>query len=362
MELQLDWDIGRLQADFAAGPDNAYVMARLSALVVDVTAAGAPGRVLEIAAAEAVHSCKLNLRGAECFVVEPSEVMLARARERMAEYGARLTFVRGVGETLPFRDHSFDRVLLDSAIDHLGDPEQGIREMSRVVRPDGRVVISFVNYEGLSARLSRRLYRLARRLRPQAREASWFWDSPVPYEHTFECSYSVVQELCAPHLELDGAFGVSLGWMVPGWGGLLKRLPRGRALALLERLDRLAQRRPRRADFVITVWRPRPARAAAPPRPRREQRDDLFYRSKAGPEAEFWARRDFRGGSYGFGRPGSGDLLDRKREVRQASLLADLLIALTAGQIGATVYTADADDFEAIRRIRDFRLEVVSAG
>jgi predicted nucleic acid-binding protein len=49
------------------------------------------------------------------------------------------------------------------------------------------------------------------------------------------------------------------------------------------------------------------------------------------------------------------------REVRQASLLGDVLIALTARQIGATVYTANAVDFEAIRRVREFRLEIVSA-
>lgn len=310
MELQLDWDIERLQADFARGPDTAYVMARLSAVPPEVIAAGAPERVLEIAAAEAVHSCKISLRGAESYVVEPSEVMLARARARMAELGARLTLIRGVAETLPFRDRTFDRVLLDSAIDHLGDPELAIREMARVVRPDGRVVISFVNYEGLSARVSRRLYRIGRRLGMASRAATYFWDSPVPLEHTFECTYSLIQQLCAPHLELDRAFGVSLGWMIPGWSSLLKRLPPRHALAVMQRLDRFAYHRPGQADFVMSVWRPRPS-AVARPRTPPVREGDLFYRSKAGPEAEFWSRSDFQGGFFGLGRPGSGDVLDR---------------------------------------------------
>src|SRR4029450_6862102 len=101
MELQLDWDIDRLQADFAQGPDTAYVMARLSVVPAEGTAAGNPQRVLEIAAAEALHSCKLSLRGMESYVVEPSPVMLSRARERMVEYGADLVLIRGVAETLP---------------------------------------------------------------------------------------------------------------------------------------------------------------------------------------------------------------------------------------------------------------------
>jgi predicted nucleic acid-binding protein len=47
------------------------------------------------------------------------------------------------------------------------------------------------------------------------------------------------------------------------------------------------------------------------------------------------------------------------REVRRASLVNDVLIALTARSIGATLYTADAEDFESIRQVRDFSLEIV---
>ena len=47
------------------------------------------------------------------------------------------------------------------------------------------------------------------------------------------------------------------------------------------------------------------------------------------------------------------------REVRQASLVNDVLIALTARSIRATLYTADAEDFEEIKRVRNFALEVV---
>src|SRR4030095_5094444 len=178
MELQLDWDIDRLQADFANGPDTAYVMARLSVVPAEGTGAGEPPAVLGTPAAEAVHSCKRNLRAIQSYVVEPSPVMLARARERMVEFGATVSLIRGVAETLPFPDRTFDRVLLDSAIDHLGDPELAIREMTRVVKRDGRVVIGFVNYEGVSVRVSRRLYGIARRCGLAPRDATFFWDSP----------------------------------------------------------------------------------------------------------------------------------------------------------------------------------------
>lgn len=304
-ELQLDWDVAKLQGGgWPTGPDNFFLMNRLQSLPVEVTLEGATGRVLEIAAAEAVHSCKLNLAGMESFVVEPSTVMLERARERMREHGAQVTLIRGVGEDLPFPDRTFDRVLLDSAIDHLAQPEVCVREMVRVLKPDGRLVISFVNYGSLSTRLSRVVYTLARSAHLLSREKHVFWDSPVPIEHTFECTFPLLRRLCEPYAELDRAVGLSLGWMVPGWGALLERLPRARAIALLDRLDAIAYRRPDIADFVVSVWRPQPAGAlptrAAPARDRAlvVSRDDVVYPSRARAEAEYWASVPFGGGFF----------------------------------------------------------------
>ena len=45
------------------------------------------------------------------------------------------------------------------------------------------------------------------------------------------------------------------------------------------------------------------------------------------------------------------------REIRSASLVNDVLIATTARWTGATVLTANARDFEAIRAIDEFSLE-----
>jgi len=44
---------------------------------------------------------------------------------------------------------------------------------------------------------------------------------------------------------------------------------------------------------------------------------------------------------------------------RRASLPNDVLIAMTARRVGATLYTGDAQDFDAIRDVLDFSLEVV---
>jgi predicted nucleic acid-binding protein len=52
------------------------------------------------------------------------------------------------------------------------------------------------------------------------------------------------------------------------------------------------------------------------------------------------------------------ELRESGREIRRASIVNDVLIALTAKSIGATVVTADAD-YHAIRAAVAFELEVV---
>jgi predicted nucleic acid-binding protein len=47
------------------------------------------------------------------------------------------------------------------------------------------------------------------------------------------------------------------------------------------------------------------------------------------------------------------------REVRSAALVNDVLIALTARSLGATVVTANTSDFRAIRTVEDFALETL---
>lgn len=220
--------------------------------------------VLDIAAAEAVHTTDIASRGFTCVAVEPSPTMVAAALKRIAAANAPVSLVRGFAESLPFRDASFDQVLCHSAIDHFAEPDRCIREMARVLRPSGSLILTFVNYAGVSTRVSRALYGCADRLRPRTRMKPWFWESPVGNEHSFECTLPVLREMCEQYLTLEEVFGVSIGWQVPGWGRLLERLGPRLSEAILGSLDGVARRLPSAADVVVVVWRPKPRRAWQP--------------------------------------------------------------------------------------------------
>ena len=113
----------------------------------------------------------------------PSPEMLARAAQRQHEHGLRFPLVCGIAEALPFRDHTFDRVLCESVIDHLAHPPRALAEMRRVLKPDGRLLVGFVNYGGPTVRASRLVYGVARALGGRWSRRHLFWDSPVPAEH-----------------------------------------------------------------------------------------------------------------------------------------------------------------------------------
>ncbi len=70
-----------------------------------------------------------------------AEEMLVRARQKAAERGLAATFVQGDALALPFPDDAFDAATVAFGARNLADLDGGIREMARVVRPGGRVVI-----------------------------------------------------------------------------------------------------------------------------------------------------------------------------------------------------------------------------
>jgi demethylmenaquinone methyltransferase/2-methoxy-6-polyprenyl-1,4-benzoquinol methylase len=66
---------------------------------------------------------------------------LVRARAIASPEGSRFEARSGDAQALSFDDASFDRVVAGFAVRNFGDLEAGLREMRRVLRPNGRVVI-----------------------------------------------------------------------------------------------------------------------------------------------------------------------------------------------------------------------------
>jgi ubiquinone/menaquinone biosynthesis C-methylase UbiE len=106
-------------------------------------------RVLDVGCGPGALVSKLaEIVGAESVAgLDPSEPFVQAARARVP--GARILV--GSAESIPFADGEFDAMLSQLVVNFLADPDQGLREMSRVTRPGGTVAGCVWDYgEGMT--------------------------------------------------------------------------------------------------------------------------------------------------------------------------------------------------------------------
>ena len=95
-----------------------------------------PGeKVLDLAAGSGVSTVEFARSGAWCVAADFSLGMLSVGR------GRGVPQVAADAMRLPFADGAFDAVTILFGLRNLADPVAGMREMARVVRPGGRLVI-----------------------------------------------------------------------------------------------------------------------------------------------------------------------------------------------------------------------------
>ncbi len=105
--------------------------------VVDAVDARPGERVLDLAAGTGTSSQPFADRGAEVVPCDFSQGMLRVGKLARPE----LPFTAGDGTRLPFADDTFDAVTISFGLRNIVDPDAGLRELRRVTRPGGRLVV-----------------------------------------------------------------------------------------------------------------------------------------------------------------------------------------------------------------------------
>jgi SAM-dependent methyltransferase len=250
-------DLDRDMADViptGVSVDSAFLFERMERATLDALGSGAGARVLDLAAGVGQDDHALAARGAFAVGAEPSSRMMGLARLRDAQVGAptpgRVARVRAWGDALPFRDGAFDACFCKGSLDHFDDPLAVLREMARVTRPGGAVVLAVANFEALGCRLLRLEERLpGRAARPGRRHFD------VPSDHFTRYDPALVAAQLGSVAPIESTHGVSLLWGWRPWARLLGRLPVRIARGLLEAADALARRTPTLADVIVIVAR-----------------------------------------------------------------------------------------------------------
>jgi len=107
-------------------------------LACDLTGVGAGDDVVDIGCGPGVALREARRRGATGTGVDPAQPMLRLGRLVSSK---DIAYVEGAAEALPLRDGSASVAWSLATAHHWGDIEQGLAEIRRVLRPEGRLLV-----------------------------------------------------------------------------------------------------------------------------------------------------------------------------------------------------------------------------
>jgi SAM-dependent methyltransferase len=150
-----------------------------------------------------------------------SDYNLARLVRATGTPGLDLAFLADV-TAYPTNDGTFDVVFFNHVLEHIPDDLAALREVRRILRPGGIVVLGVPN-EGAAC------WRLAYRLQPETRRATdhvHFYDPGAIRSRCVEAGFEVREE-------------AAMGWGLPHWSLDARVRSRRSAEAVLERVGRV---------------------------------------------------------------------------------------------------------------------------
>jgi ubiquinone/menaquinone biosynthesis C-methylase UbiE len=99
-------------------------------------------KVLDVACGPGIVACAAAKQAGHVTGIDLTPAMIEQAKARQAREGlANCDWRVGDATALPFADAGFDRVLTRYSFHHMPEPIRALKEMARVARPGGRVVV-----------------------------------------------------------------------------------------------------------------------------------------------------------------------------------------------------------------------------
>ena len=100
----------------------------------------AEGRVLEIGVGTGINF-PLYKHCTEVDAIEPNPYMIDKAEVRKNQASVPINLIESRAEHLPFASGTFDTVVVTLVLCSVDHPKQVLREINRVLKPNGRVLI-----------------------------------------------------------------------------------------------------------------------------------------------------------------------------------------------------------------------------
>ncbi len=136
----------------------------------------APGTVLDVGCGSGEYLLKMRKKGWRVFGVEPSRAAV------IAGQNDGLKIFHGTVTQATFPDRFFDYVRANHSFEHMPNPHQALAEISRILKPHGKLFIGLPNTASLEFRLFKQ----------------YWWHLCVPV-HAYGYSLGNIQSILAQH-------------------------------------------------------------------------------------------------------------------------------------------------------------------
>jgi ubiquinone/menaquinone biosynthesis C-methylase UbiE len=164
----------------------------------------ARGRTVEIGGGTGLNLPHYPAGLEDLVLTEPDAAMRARLEKKLGRNGRRVRLVDADAERLPFADKSVDTVVSTFVLCTVDDPDLAVREIARVLRPDGQLLFIEHVRSGSSTRaycqdrLEGPWRRFARGCRCNRATGELLIASGFEFEHVREASWRAMPPIVRP--------------------------------------------------------------------------------------------------------------------------------------------------------------------
>ncbi len=257
-KLDLEWNDDHVLPE-VINPEVEFLFRRMIEITHNTVNPKSGDIILDVGCGKATDGIEVTKKGARVVGLEPSHVMISCSKETIEQENADMAIVHAIGENLPFKPESFNKVYCKGSLDHFLNPLESVGQMSQMVKPNGEVIIAIANFESLGFKLGKAICYLMEKLSGEKIEGKMVWDTPD--DHTYRFEYSNLKSMANTHLHIKQMRGVSLLFGVPWWGQFLSKCPRWVSNGILNTLDLIARYNPRISDVIILKGNPKKSAA-----------------------------------------------------------------------------------------------------
>lgn len=160
-------------------------------------AIGRASRVLDVGCGPGHFVVFCAEKGCDVTGIDSSRGMVNLASKRLAQKNLSAHLMQvDISGGLPFKNGAFDAVACESVLNHVGNPQQVVEEIERVLKPGGHAIIDVSNRWGFFWRISI----LASQISGSYPKGYIHWISPIEAEHLVESAGFQVLKRSGLHL------------------------------------------------------------------------------------------------------------------------------------------------------------------